>query len=233
MLINFVEIFTPHLKRLAVFYQDLLQLPVIKYRPDSRLEVQIGSTQLALVQHDEVPAGHYHFAFDIPENQFPEGLSWLEQRIQPAASATGQILFPSENWNSDSVYFQDKDGNILELIARHNQPTSSMADFSAHSLLSISEFGIASEAVPQTVAILNESMSVQVYDGADSQRFTAVGDEQGLLIIVQRGRVWMPDSGRPAEYVPFNLQAINKQGRIFQISAPTYPLEIRLLEGLE
>ena len=227
MHIHSVEIFTPHLGRLSAFYRDLLQLPVVKHISGSHLEVQIGKTRLAINQDDKVPAGHYHFAFDIPENQFQAGFHWLKQRAQPIASASGQILFPSENWNSDSVYFKDQDGNILELIARHNQPNSSMADFSVHSLLSISEFGIASEDVPRTVTHLSENLSVQVYDGAGSQRFTAVGDEQGLLIIVQRGRVWMPDTGKSAEYVPFKLDALNKQGRIFQISAPPYPFEIQ------
>lgn len=228
MLIHSVEIFTPHLERSAPFYRDLLQLPVLKYRTDSHLEVQIGSTRLAVVQNDKIPLGNYHFAFDIPQNQFQAGFHWLEQRVQPIASASGQILFPSnDDWNSDSVYFKDEDGNILELIARHNQPNNSTADFSVHSLLSISEFGIASDDVPRTVTYLSESLSIQVYDDAGSQRFTAVGDEHGLLIIVQRGRVWMPDAGKSVGYVPFTLQAINMKGKVFHISAPAYPIEIQ------
>lgn len=231
MLIELVEIFTPDLDHLTAYYRDVLKLPVVSHQSGEHLEIQAGRTRLWFRQQPGSPglnpAGYYHFAFDIPENQFSEAFHWLEQRTQLAANASGQVRFHSERWNADSVYFQDPDGNILELIARHNQPNHSRETFSAQSLLSLSEFGLASQDVQKTVADLEDQLSVQPYDGAGSQEFTAVGDELGLLIVVRCERVWMPDTGKPADYIPFRLQVRSGQGRGFQLTAPEYPFEFQ------
>ena len=48
-----------------------------------------------------------------------------------------------------SIY--DADKNIVELIARHNQPTASQSPFSGKSLVSISEIGLVTQDVMETV----------------------------------------------------------------------------------
>jgi hypothetical protein len=94
------------------------------------------------------------------------------------------------------------------------------------SLLSISEFGLAVEDVPAAVQTLSAALTESVYDGAGSQEFTALGSEFGLMILVRRGRVWMPGTGKAAQPVPFRLQVCNRQERSFEIFAPPYPFAI-------
>ena len=35
--------------------------------------------------------------------------------------------------------------------------------------------------------------------------FTPVGDEQGLFVVVKRGRMWFPDTGKAAELLPITV----------------------------
>jgi catechol 2,3-dioxygenase-like lactoylglutathione lyase family enzyme len=226
MQIQTVELWVENLDRQAHFYRQTLGLLVVQQPAKAAVEIQAGNTRLILHQSEGSPSGHYHYAFDVPENQFDAAFAWLEQRVQPEANVNGQTHFQFEHWNADSVYFKDPDGNILELIARHNQPNASEAVFSARSILSVSEFGIACNAVPQMVRLLCEGLSVRPYDGAGSEEFTAVGDELGLLIVVRRGRIWMPGVGKEAKFVPFRLEILNEQGKAFAIAAPEYPLII-------
>jgi hypothetical protein len=42
--------------------------------------------------------------------------------------------------------------------------------------------------------------------------FTPVGDENGLLILPIRDRIWMPDSGVPARMLPIKVHGTTKEG---------------------
>ena len=223
MKIEVAEFWTNDLEQMQDFYARRLGLAVVERSP-RRLELQVGRSHLVIQEKDSAQAGHYHIAWDVPENQFPAALAWLKERTQPAANTDGQTLFNFPAWNADSVYFADPDGNILELIARHNQPNAATADFSANSLLAVSEFGIASQDVLDTVHNLCSLLHVELYDGAGSDTFSAVGDEEGLLIVVKRGRIWLPGTGKPADYVPFCIQVKTAAGKAFQINGPVFPL---------
>jgi len=225
MNITALELWCLNLPELHDFYTRLLGLPVVEDSPES-LTLQAGRSRLTFHQADGTQAGRYHVAFDIPENQFDLAFAWLQARVPPAASADGRIVFDLSHWNATSVYFFDPVGNILELIARHGQPTATQGDFSAASLVSVSEFGIALQDVRASVQAAVEQLGVSVYDGAGSDTFSAVGDEQGLLIMVKRGRIWMPDSGFPAEFYPFRLQVQTQAERRYTLSAPPFPLQI-------
>lgn len=226
MKIEKAELWTDNLDGVLPFYAHTLSLPLLSHSAASA-EFQVGASRLVLRQLQPTSNGHYHLAFDVPENQFQHAVEWLQSRTQPAANLTGKVIFDHSGWNAHSIYFKDPDGNILELIARHNQPNASQADFSVSSLLSISEFGLAVEDVPAAVQTLSAALAESVYDGAGSQEFTALGNELGLMILVRRGRIWMPGTGKAAEPVPFRLQARNRQGRSFEMFAPPYPFTIQ------
>jgi catechol 2,3-dioxygenase-like lactoylglutathione lyase family enzyme len=226
MLLKTIGLYTPNLADLTPFYTQVLELPVLS-QDATRLDCQAGRSTLILHQSDEAAPGHYHFAFDVPENQFQPAVDWLQQRTPLAANREGRVLFMFSSWNSDSVYFKDPDGNILEFIARHNQPTAASVEFTARSLVAVSEVGLACPDVPAAVAALGEQLEASAYDGAGSDEFTAVGDENGLLIVVRQGRVWMPGTGKPAIMLPLRLEIENAGGRIFELSAPPYPFQVQ------
>ena len=227
---NALELWCGSLPELHEFYAHLLGLAVVEHSPQ-RLTLQAGGSRLTFHQAAKAESGRYHLAFDIPENQFEQAFAWLTARVPPAASAEGRIIFNSEHWNATSVYFWDPAGNILELIARHNQPNAANEGFSAASLVSISEFGVALEDVRLSVQEVMGKLGVSVYDGAGSDTFSAVGDEQGLLIMVKRGREWMPNAGFPAEFYPFILQVKTQSGQVYTLSAPPFPFVINVSSG--
>jgi catechol-2,3-dioxygenase len=193
MHIQELSLLTGDLTAQAAFYREVLRLPI--EQSDDALRVQVGRSRLHFSPKPGW-AGVYHLAFDVPENQLEAACAWLDQRADLIA-LNGETRFHSEGWNADMVYFYDAAGNILEFIARHNQPNASALPFSEHSLLAITEIGLGTRDVRGTVNQLTEALGLRVYDGAGSSSFSAVGDEQGLFIVVDHERSWFPGTGVP------------------------------------
>jgi catechol-2,3-dioxygenase len=187
------------------FFAQHFGLPV--ERETGRVTIPIGNSRLSFVQGDFPARAHY--AFDIPENQFAEATAWLRERLPIEADETGTWHYPSADWNSDTVYFYDADKNIVELIARHNQPTASQSPFSGKSLVSISEIGLVTNNVMETVDYLKQNLGLNVWRGEGSDTFTAVGDEDGLMIVTLEGRAWRPEnSGAKPAVIQLKLGGI-------------------------
>src|SRR4026208_2282814 len=96
------------------FYADILELPV---KLDSAiLEVKAGRTLLRFTQAPSEFTGAYHFAFNIPENQYQAAKQWITKRLSLLRDKTGKVGFESRSWASTSLYFLDAAGNVLEFI---------------------------------------------------------------------------------------------------------------------
>ena len=110
--ITYLELPTSNLQLQKDFYANVLELPVTL--SPAGLEVKAGKTDLlftrALPDFDEA----YHFAFTIPENQFRAAKEWISSRAPLLRDETGNDEFESESWNSVSVYFKDRAGNVLD-----------------------------------------------------------------------------------------------------------------------
>ena len=192
----------------AGFYRRLLGESAVVLEPPT-LTVTVGGSRLIFEATDSPLAGVYHFAFNIPENQFAEAYTWLTERVSAVVDDSDETTFYSPAWDAHMMYFYDADGNIAELIARHTLNNASSKPFDSHSVLNVSEIGIAAADVPQSVRHLKQRTGASEY-GASSDAFAPVGDEMGLFIVVQTGRVWAPDTGLTAEHVP--LQVVLEDG---------------------
>jgi catechol 2,3-dioxygenase-like lactoylglutathione lyase family enzyme len=186
------------------FYARVFDFPVLQETPDMFV-LQIGVSRLTFTHTNKKHGGIAHFAFNIPENQFLAAKQWLQQRTPLWRKTDGGDEFFFEAWNAHALYFHDPDGNILELIARHTLPSASSQPFSQKSILNISEIGIVTDDVPAQVAAIEERIDAAVYCGPGSDSFTPVGDEEGLFIVVKRGRLWFGDSGKQAEPIPISV----------------------------
>ena len=200
-----LRIITHDLAGQLAFYKDTLGLAAAIQPTTGQLHIQLAQSELIMTQTDDAQAGAYHFAFNIPENQFAQAKAWLAARVKLHAAASGQAEFDFRDWNAHAVYAFDAGGNIIELIARHDLPNASTAPFGAHSLLSISEIGLAVPDVRACVQHLQTQYDLPVYDGAGSDVFTAVGDPHGLFIVVAEHRLWYPDTGIPAQAMPASV----------------------------
>ncbi len=199
---------TPDVRRQRAFYAEALRLP-LQADSTTGFTVAVGQSQLRFEQKPRVLFDHggaYHFAFNIPENQLSAGAAWLIARQPLIVDGQQQTVFDFQNWQAHSVYAFDPASNVIELIARHRLPNASIRPFDAASLLSISEIGWPTDDVRAQVDQFRQQLNIPVFDGSGSETFSALGDDNGLLIVVKRGRVWYPDSGKTADHWPIRLQ---------------------------
>ena len=204
MQIRELQLGTSALAQQYDFYTRVFGFPVLQETPDMFV-LQVGVSRLTFTRTNNEPGGIAHVAFNIPENQFLAAKQWLHERTPLFRNTDGEDEFFFEAWNAHALYFHDPDGNILELIARHTLPSASDRPFSQKSILNISEIGIVTEDVPAQVAAIKARVGASVYGGPGSDSFTPVGDEEGLFIVVKRGRMWFGDSGKAADRIPITV----------------------------
>lgn len=203
MNITYLELQTRDLHAQRDFYAETLELPV-KLSP-RRLEVQAGKTTLVFTPAPPDFDGAYHFAFNIPENQFQAAKAWISNRIPLLHDEIGKDEFASESWKSNSVYFKDAAGNVLEFIARHNLKNAVLGDFESQQILNISEIGLPSKDVIAFANELCSKLSLSVFQQKPGETFTPVGDDHGLFILPIQDRIWIPNSGVPAQLLPVKV----------------------------
>lgn len=169
------------------FYRDVLQLPL---HGDT---VHIGWTTLDCVQAQH-PVGSVHLAFNVAPSRFEAAARWIGARATLLADPQGRQRFALDGvWQSQSVYFAGPDGAVLELIARaalHDVATGK-GEFHGEELLCLSEIGLPSNDVDAVTSSVAHHFGVQPFAPA-VEGFAALGDDHGLLIVVDQRRRWFP-----------------------------------------
>jgi catechol-2,3-dioxygenase len=181
-----VEILSPDPARAVDFFESALGLPV----EDGA--VRVGGSRLRLAAG--VPSAPYHLAINIPQNQVHAARDWLQQR----AALLSDEIFDFAFWNAEAVYFEDPDGNVLELIGRRGLQNDRSGSFGPELLLGFSEVGLPVAETQPAIELLEQTFGLAVFSG-DRDQFTALGDDHGLLIVVHPGRVWLPTQRACAE----------------------------------
>jgi hypothetical protein len=182
---------------MMAFYGKTLELRVFDEKPD-RFTVEAGETMITFVDSTDTAGGRapfYHFAFNIPENKILKALEWQRARtpLLPIPERNRADGFPPEvvdyrHWNAHSIFFLDPAGNVVEYIARHDLPNRDTHPFSWGDILYASEIGLIVDDVAAAATVLGQNAGVTPYRGG-SEAFQAMGDEQGLLLVMKRGRV--------------------------------------------
>ena len=206
MKIEHLKLYTNKLNEQKEFYSSNLNLKIIDDKRDY-FTVQIGDTKLSFIKGDE--KYHYHIAINIPSNKINEALAWLKKRVtvQPF---NGDDIVSFSNWNANSVYFYDSENNIVEIISRKNLLLNSDSNFDQQSLLSISEIGVPTKNVAEIYNYLNSNHNLEKYD-CDIERFCAIGDEEGLFVVIDYSvKKWIPNMDN-AVASPFEILFENKK----------------------
>src|SRR6185369_6914987 len=224
MNITSLELPTKDLIAQRDYYSQVLELPV--NLSAEKLEVQAGATKLVFTLADAGFDGAYHFAFNIPENQFHAAKTWKSKRIPLLHDETGKNEFDSASWNSHSVYFKDTAGNVLEFIARHNLKNAVDGDFDSLQILNISEIGLPSENVISFANELCTSLNLSVFKQQPNDTFTPVGDDNGLFILPIKNRIWIPNSGVPAKLLPVKVLG-EANGKQWEVQGVPYEIKMR------
>jgi hypothetical protein len=201
------------------YYSNVLGLPI--ELSAGRLDITVGATSLVFTQSPSDFEGAYHFAFNIPENQFHNAKRWISNRSPLLYDETSKDEFESESWNSNSVYFKDAAGNVLEFIARHNLKNAISGVFDSGQILNVSEIGLPSEDVIAFADEICERLELTVFKQEPSATFTPVGDDDSLFILPIKDRIWIPNSGVPAKLLPVKVQ-VEVQGTAWEIRGMPY-----------
>ena len=223
---------TAALERLRCFYSETLGIPLLDAGADS-FSLRIGASVLEFRRGDAPP---YHFAINIPSNLFDVARVWLAARTPLLPMPDGGDTMHWRAWNAHACYFRDPDGNIGELIARHNlagdgAPNDGSAFDPAAHLLGISEIGLALDDVGASCRFIEEGLGLPVWDAGDGVRFRALGGERGLLICVRRGHAWFPTSDVRAEPAPLCVTFAGEEARELRLPGTEYVLGIVPVEG--
>jgi catechol-2,3-dioxygenase len=219
MKITYLELPTKDLHAQRDFYAKVLELPA--ELNSSGLVVRAGNTDILFTQAAPDFEGAYHFAFNIPENQFRAAREWISSRQTLLHDETGKDEFESESWNSHSVYFKDAAGNVLEFIARHNLENAVEGDFDGKQVLQVSEIGLPSEDVIAFANNLCSTLNLSVFKQEPGETFTPVGDDNGLFILPIENRIWYPNTGVPARLLPIRV-AGDVDGREWKVRGVPY-----------
>jgi len=191
MKINHIKIETPNLEDTIVFYKEKLDL-VITEVTNETATIQVGESLLTFIQNkNNQPV--YHLAFNIPANQLKEAINWSKNRLDLIHKDNDLVVSNFETWKANSVYFFDNNGNLLEFITRKDLKNETEVSFNSQQILNISEIGIVTEKPDELGKTLIEKYQLELFDKNDnSEVFTAIGDDEGLLIIVKENRNWFP-----------------------------------------
>lgn len=211
MKIRDLELHTSNLRNLYEFYHHRLGFSIANETEHS-FTLQLGYSNLKFHQSRE--SKPYHIAFHIGANQEQQALEWLKKRVPILKSETHEIVdFPA--WNAKSIYFYDPDKNIIEFISRE-QLHPSETSFSEKSVVGIAEIGLSTQNIEEIFRFLNKNFDLELYFGAP-EVFCAIGDEDGLLITVDKDqKTWFPtnDKAFPAD---FDLK-FEHQGKLFEVN---------------
>ncbi len=210
MRIKKIHLYSKKLAAQKAFYTDQLGFELLK-SSENEFTIQTGVTQITFEKNTE--HNYYHFAFNIPSFQIQEAFDWLKTKAIEFITNEDSYFIDFKSWNAAAVYFYDADGNIAELIARKNMAIESKEEFSEKSILGVSEIGMPVMDVGLTHSKIIDELGLIQYSG-DQDYFCAMGDEEGLLIIVdQKVKKWFPTE-LPAVPVPFKME-VEIEGKEF------------------
>lgn len=193
MKIKSLTLETTDVKGLAGFYQKVLESDIAL--SDAELNITMGST---VVRFKQSANGQpfYHFAINIPCNKIEEAKEWLSGKVALLwIEDYKNVVADFVNWHAKSIYFFDAAGNIVELIARFDLRNETRETFSSKHFLCVSEIGLVfpQAAIEIRTAELLQRYALSFFDKQPPfPNFKAVGDDEGLLIIVTDHRAWYP-----------------------------------------
>lgn len=191
MKLEHIQLQTADIKQTALFYQDILGLTIIENNSEF-VTIKAGNSTLKFIENSDF-SSIYHFAFNIPENKLDEAIEWCKNKVDLIVIEDQNVITNFENWNAHAVYFYDNNGNLLEFIARHDLDNFQTEEFSSKSILNISEIGIVNENPLELGNQLIAKHALNFFTkNTNSEAFAAIGDDEGLLIMVRPNRNWYP-----------------------------------------
>ena len=210
-----VTFYTDKLKQLKGFYGNVLGLPVVESSVH-HFSIKIGSSMLTFREIQESTL--YHFAINIPGNQFKLAKYWALERVK-LNREDGLDETYYTRFDADAIYFEDPAGNIIELIGRRK--VDKWSDFDVDSLLNISETSITTPFIEEVGEHLqNLGIPISGSVDIDSNGLNFLGKKDTFILLVPPGRRWY-FSKTVSETSPVEMElndgsriSISKEGKV-------------------
>ncbi|PFW90802.1 glyoxalase [Bacillus pseudomycoides] len=188
MLISRVTLYSNALEEMKDFYLNKLDFQLL-HSSEMSFSIQVGESELEFRKNNLNSKPLYHFAFNIPSNQFSEAKEWAKKMVVLNVEDGEDEVYFSRS-NAHSFYFMDPAGNIVEFISRHTISPESNEPFSVHSILNVSEMSMTTD---QVLVVGNQLIEygISVRDGeALSDGFHFMGENGVYLLLGLSGRRW-------------------------------------------
>jgi len=212
MKIEKVTIFSSQIEKQYQFYCDQLRLSCIE-KDDNFFCIKVGSSLLQIQKNNEDVRSGYHLAFNIEPSLYLEAASFLQGQQIQLLESENKVLIDFPDWKARSIYFRDAEQNILEYIARYNLPHHQYDRlFGAGDILCISEIGVPVNEPKEFISSIKSNTEIEIWKSY-GQSFNAMGDEEGLLIVVPEKHKWFP-TDTLAVQLPAEI-SINQEGKNF------------------
>ncbi len=113
-------LYCQNLERAKAFYEEVLELPLISYVKDKHVFFQAGTSVLLIFNPEDSkykisPPPHYgagkqHFAFEVALTEYTKAKEWIISK--------GIVITEEVTWaaGGKSFYFEDPEGNVLEIV---------------------------------------------------------------------------------------------------------------------
>ncbi|MGN7222032.1 VOC family protein [Curtobacterium flaccumfaciens] len=203
MEIRQVQLATRSLADTARFYERLgCSVEIV----DTTARIVVGSTLLVFRELPEM-TGALHLAITIPTGTFDAAKAWIAGLTTVLGTDDQDEFEGPPNWNSRSVYFEGPDQQLLELIERRDLESGArrVGDGTGTGtfvpFVSVSEVGVPVPDVLGAASALRRA-GLEPYANPPGDSFAAVGDVDGLVILVSPDRRWFPTGDRSPSSAP-------------------------------
>jgi catechol 2,3-dioxygenase-like lactoylglutathione lyase family enzyme len=214
-----IEIQTDNITETESFYSEILGLQLVNKNQNS-ISFKAGQSKLTFIKSDNIKP-KYHFAFNIPNNKLEEAILWAKSRLSLIENDENGIIANFESWNANAIYFYDNNNNIVEFIARFDLENSTEKPFDISVIESISEIGIVTDKPLDLAETLIESYNLVYFNkSTKSEKFAALGNDNGLFIIVETNRKWYPTEQKAKKYfsrIKIEVDSLVKEFKLNEI----------------
>ncbi len=219
MLLKEIRLQTNYLLGLHNFYKEVLELTTV-YPDGKRITVTAGKSQIIFEETNIIENPFYHFAFNIPSNKFEEAFQWIRGKVELLwLNDYKSYIADFTNWHAKSIYFIDPAGNILEFIARFDLNDVADEPFSAAHIRNVSEIGLVSPVKTFDTDINNllKQYPLSYFNKQQPMpHFRAVGNDEGLFIIVPENRIWFSTKNTISQIFPIGVLFI-ENNKLFEL----------------
>lgn len=178
-------LYTHELKQLRRFYMNVLSLPIDEVT-DNSFNVHIGSSTITFIEQEK--NAQYHFAINIPGNQFSIIKEWVRNR-HPLERNDGIDEIFHVKFDADSFYIKDPSGNLIEFIGRRSRDF--LGTFTLDAFYNLSEISIVTDSVNEVGELLQDAAIPLYFNSKINETdVNYLGKDDSFIVLTPKGREW-------------------------------------------